>query len=79
MIHLKMLLLQENEATRKIQKGKIFHFPRDPFTWAGFGFALLHDDDKEEDNEKDEEDEVEEEEDKEEEDEVAEEEEVEGE
>ena len=47
MIHLKMLLLQENGTTRKAQKGKIFTFPKTFFIWAGFGFPLLHDDDKE--------------------------------
>ena len=67
------------ELQERYKKVRFFTFPKTFFTWAGFGFPLIHDDDKEEDKEEDEEDEEEEEEDKEEEDEVVEEEEVEGE
>ena len=44
----------------RYKKVRFFTFPKTFFTWAGFGFPLLHDDDKEEDDKKDEEEEEEE-------------------
>ena len=65
MVYLRMLL-QENGAATKVQKGKIVHLPTDLFHMGSIDFPL-HDYDKKEDEEEKEEEEDEEEEEKEEE------------